>query len=86
MLYFFLFFRMKIVKEHNEMASRLEERKKSLQVQLEMVWILKLRNYRAKRTKAIFISSVVLHISPLHEQCECARQGGILFKIANHSR
>lgn len=28
---------MKIVKEHNEMATRLDERKKSLQVQLEMV-------------------------------------------------
>ena len=31
------FFRMKIVKEHNDMVEGLEEKKKSLVVQLEMV-------------------------------------------------
>ena len=51
-LYFFFLSRMKIVKEHNEMAEGLEERKKSLQDQLEMVWILKLCNY-SKETKMI---------------------------------
>ena len=51
-LYFFFLSRMKIVKEHNEMAEGLEERKKSLQDQLEMVRILKLCNY-SKETKMI---------------------------------
>ncbi len=30
---------MKIVKEHNDMAESLEEKKKSLMAQLEMVWV-----------------------------------------------
>lgn len=35
--FFFSFFSMKIVKEHNEMTTALDEKKKSLMEQLDMV-------------------------------------------------
>ena len=50
------YFRMKIVKEHNDMAESLEEKKKSLMAQLEMVWVYynRLQNTSVKRHNCPF--------------------------------
>ena len=62
--------RMKIVKEHNDMAESLEQKKKSLITQLEMVWTLNLTeklkwNIRNKNIKKQVITSV---FSSFHEK------------------